>query len=150
MQAWQNWLAVLESRGFAPRAMTRPPASEQDLEALSAKTGVPGDLLDLYRISDGQLPPWRTDEPGATELFPCARFVPVAEALELWQEWQEPRVPFTVDADGGSLAIAATGEIVDMETGHVHAGGLVAYLEKLASSRLATTDDDGVLTWDVV
>ncbi|MBE1462242.1 hypothetical protein [Kibdelosporangium phytohabitans] len=150
MQAWQDWLAVLESHGFAARAMTRPPASEQDLDALSVKTGVAGELLDLYRISDGQLPPWRSEEPGATELFPCARFVPAAEALELWQEWQEPRVPFTVDADGGCLAIAATGEIVDMETGEVHAASLVAYLGELARARLAITDDDGILTWDIV
>ncbi|WP_143446663.1 hypothetical protein [Kibdelosporangium aridum] len=40
---------------------------------------VHGELLDLYRLSDGQLEPWRSELPGATDLFPCARFVPLAD-----------------------------------------------------------------------
>ncbi|MFC0106467.1 hypothetical protein [Kibdelosporangium aridum] len=149
MQAWENWLAVLASHGFAAHAMTRPGASEQDIAAFSAKTGVDGELLDLYRLSDGQLEPWRSELPGATDLFPCARFVPLAEALELWQDWQEPRVPFTLDAGGESLAVSLSGEVVDMQTGTVIAATLVAYLGRLATSALEISDDDGVLTWDV-
>jgi hypothetical protein len=141
--AWDNWLKALEAHGFNARAMTRPATS--DVSAL------PGQLADLYRISDGQAEAWRGDLPGATDLFPCARFLPFAEVGEVWPEWADLGVPFTLDAGGGSLAVDPQGRVVALEPDEqprVVAPSLVAYLVALAAGPLQIDDDEGELTWD--
>jgi hypothetical protein len=142
MQAWENWLKVLQSHGFDAAAMTRPGAPDDD---------IPVAVAVLYRISDGQSSPWRSDLPGATDLFPCSRFLPVAEARELWSEWAGVAVPFALDAGGGCLAVDPDGQVVALdpeEKPRVLAPDLTTYLEALAAYPLQIEDDEGELIWD--
>jgi cell wall assembly regulator SMI1 len=90
-EAWENWLKVLESHGFNPRAMTRPGASEEDIEFLRHRTGIelPEEVAALYRLTNGQHESWRSEVPGATNLFPCYRFLSIAEAVDAWEGWKE-------------------------------------------------------------
>jgi hypothetical protein len=149
MQAWENWLKVLESHGFVAKAMTRPGTSD---------AGIPAAVAALYRLSDGQSEPWRSDLPGATDLFPCSRFLPVAEARQLWSEWADIAVPFALDAGGSCLAVTPDGQVVALDPDdrplapdgkpRVLATDLTAYLEALATYPLEIEDDEGELIWD--
>ncbi|MBP2326204.1 hypothetical protein JOF56_006589 [Kibdelosporangium banguiense] len=141
-QAWDNWLKALESHGFDARGMTRPSASDEDIPAAVAA---------LYQLSDGQTESWRSELPGATDLFPSSRFLPAAEARDLWPEWADLGVPFALDAGGGCLAVDLAGQVVVLdpdEPPRVVAPDLVAYLEALAEYPLEIEDDEGDLIWD--
>lgn len=94
-QAWTGWLDVLESHGFAARAMTRPGASSEDLDRIGEVAGIalPEEMLALYRLSDGQQDPWpprRINGGGfTTDLFPMCTFLPVGHAAKQWRLWKD-------------------------------------------------------------
>jgi cell wall assembly regulator SMI1 len=86
-RVWTKWLDVLEAHGFAARAMTSPGASTEDLDHVVEVSGIalPGEMLALYRLSNGQQrswPPSKLDGGFTTDLFPTCSFLSIEQAAK--------------------------------------------------------------------
>jgi cell wall assembly regulator SMI1 len=96
--ACHAWLGVLTAAGFDPAL--RAPAEPQEVAAAEERIGraFPVELRALYALADGQddtFPRRDTPRGCVADLFPCHRFLPVAEALAEWGSWRE-----VADAEG--------------------------------------------------
>ena len=94
---WNAWIAALETKGVAARALLKPGASEDDVVALEAVIGarLPAEVRELYSHADGQIGilQFRARESGrlAAPIFGGYEFNSLDRMAWEWTSWREIR-----------------------------------------------------------
>lgn len=94
---WNAWITSLETRGVAARALLKPGASEDEIEALEATIGarLPAEARELYSHSNGQtgIFQFHPHQSGmlAAPIFGGYEFNSLERTAWEWTSWREIR-----------------------------------------------------------